>query len=85
MSDMRNWQVRATEYHRLAAMADGLALASPLAHVREKHARAAASWTALATLSEQSGRDLRRRTQQARRAVSPEALSPSSEDIPCIA
>ncbi|MGA0599379.1 hypothetical protein ACO2Q3_01595 [Caulobacter sp. KR2-114] len=79
MSDMRNRQVRATEYRRLADVAGALAEASPLAHVREKHARAAASWAALAQISEHATEDLRLRTEQAR------SLLPSHEDTPCTA
>ena len=49
---MRNRDVRAAEYRRLATVAQGLADGSALAHVREKHEHAAATWTALAELDE---------------------------------
>ncbi len=45
-------QARAAEYRRLALAAGDLAETSSLAHVREKHERAAARWTALADLDE---------------------------------
>ena len=53
---MRTREVRAAEYRSLALAADFLAAASPLAHVREKHERAAARWTTLALLDEGSVR-----------------------------
>ena len=49
---MRNRNVRAAEYRRLAGAAKVLADASVLAHVREKHEHAAATWTALAEMDE---------------------------------
>lgn len=49
---MRNRDVRAVEYRRLATAAQALADASPLAHVREKHETAANTWAALAELDE---------------------------------
>ena len=49
---MRNRDVRAVEYRRLATAAQALADASPLDHVREKHERAASTWAALAELDE---------------------------------
>ncbi len=85
MSDMRDRNVRAAEYRRLAIVADDLAQNSPLAHVREKHTRAAASWTALAMRSEQMGRDLRLSTPGSRRAPALIALPSADEDLPCIA
>jgi len=49
---MRNRDVRAVEYRRLATAALAMADASALAHVREKHEHAAATWAALAELDE---------------------------------
>lgn len=46
-------QARAAEYRALAIAAGVLAETSLLAHVREKHQRAAARWTDLALLNEQ--------------------------------
>jgi hypothetical protein len=45
-------EVRAAEYRRLASEANALGAASPLAHVREKHEKAAETWTALAEREE---------------------------------
>ena len=45
-------QVKAAEYRRLATQASALAVASPLAHVREKHELAADRWGVLAALEE---------------------------------
>jgi hypothetical protein len=47
-------RLRALEYRRLAAAAEAMAEASPLANIREKHERACATWTALALLDEGS-------------------------------
>lgn len=85
MSDMRDRNVRAAEYRRLATVADELAQSSPLAHVREKHTRAAASWTALAMRSEQTGRDLRLSTPKPQRPPALSELPSSDGEIPCIA
>lgn len=49
---MRKREVRAAEYRQLATAALDLAEASVLTHVREKHQKAAARWTALAILDE---------------------------------
>lgn len=49
---MRNRDVRAADYRRLASAAQILADGSALAHVREKHERAAATWAALAEQDE---------------------------------
>jgi hypothetical protein len=54
MTVMRTRQDRANEYRRLATAATAQATESLLAHVREKHEAAAARWTALAMLDEQS-------------------------------
>lgn len=45
-------QVKAAEYRDRASDASALAVASMLAHVREKHETAAARWTQLAALNE---------------------------------
>ena len=45
-------QFKAAEYRRLATAAGLLADTSALAHVREKHAQAAARWMALAAMDE---------------------------------
>ena len=49
---MRRNLDRAAEYRRLAQESSALAQASLLDHVREKHTRAAATWTALAQSDE---------------------------------
>lgn len=52
---MSGKSAKSEEYHRLAAEAAALAVASPLDHVREKHETAALQWTALA-ISEENRR-----------------------------
>ena len=52
-SIMRKRQERPAEYRERAAVAANLATEARLAHVREKHELAAATWLALAELDEQ--------------------------------
>jgi hypothetical protein len=68
------------EYRDRASEAAGLAKASPLAHVREKHETAAVRWTELAELNERDGGV---HAQNGPEAGPVAAAPPSSEDAPC--
>lgn len=79
---VRKRQVRAAEYRRLALAADGLAQASLLSHVREKHEEAAARWTALAILDERPSQQRHAQMRSPRRAPPALSLPQLDEDAP---
>ena len=82
---MQNRMVRATEYRRLAIAAAALAETSLLANVREKHEKAAATWTALATLDARPTQPRPAQAERSGQALPGPCLPQFDKDKPCIA